>query len=218
METSYAMHGLIDKLTNNEITNILVIGLKNSGKTTVLKQLGDITSTEITKGFEVEEVEYKNTKFTSFPMGNPNFDKIRRSFYSKISGIIYILDCTNSQPSQIIYAYDELAVILKAEELTAKPLLLAANKYDLKKLSFFEIADNFNYRRLGIIRRTYTQHTMGTTGAGLLEGLEWLFGTIEGIRARNRKVVEESAHEDVHVPTSILSTAVAFVTGFFRKP
>ena len=49
---------------------ILMVGLDNAGKTTILYKLkiGEVVTTIPTIGFNVENVEYKNLKFTVWGM------------------------------------------------------------------------------------------------------------------------------------------------------
>ena len=62
---------LIDRFFPSTPCRILMIGLDNAGKTTVLYKLklGEVVTTIPTIGFNVETVEYKNVSFTVWDVG-----------------------------------------------------------------------------------------------------------------------------------------------------
>ena len=70
---------------------ILMMGLDNAGKTTILykSKLGEVVSTIPTIGFNVETVEYKNICFTVWDVGGQ--DKIRplsTHYYHNMQAVI----------------------------------------------------------------------------------------------------------------------------------
>ncbi|KAK6544615.1 hypothetical protein TWF694_001303 [Orbilia ellipsospora] len=182
MEKQLEFSTLLQKLEDLEPIHFLVLGLKNSGKTTLLRLFGEITTFKHTKDFTVETVVYRNITFTSFPISNEEFKPLQRKYYASepgiplipIAGIIFLLDSTHSESQEIIDAYNDLAEVIHDDELWAVPLLIAANKSDLNKLCYFHISSNFNHRRLSTRRKNRIHNITGTTGAGLHAGLEWL--------------------------------------------
>lgn len=56
---------ILSRLFGNKEAKILILGLDNAGKTTILYrlQLDEVVDTVPTLGFNVETVEYKNIKF-----------------------------------------------------------------------------------------------------------------------------------------------------------
>merc|ERR1711972_243447 len=74
---------------------ILMGGLDAAGKTTLLYKLhlGEVVTTIPTIGFNVEEVEYKNIRFTVWDIGGQ--DRIRRlwrHYYAGTHGVIFVID------------------------------------------------------------------------------------------------------------------------------
>ena len=57
--------------TTKKDQRILLLGLDNAGKTTIIYKLklGDLVNTLPTIGFNVETVEYKNLRFTMWDVG-----------------------------------------------------------------------------------------------------------------------------------------------------
>ncbi|XP_064988988.1 ADP-ribosylation factor 1-like isoform X1 [Musa acuminata AAA Group] len=62
---------LFSSLFGNREARILVLGLDNAGKTTILYrlQMGEVVSTIPTIGFNVETVQYNNVKFQVWDLG-----------------------------------------------------------------------------------------------------------------------------------------------------
>merc|ERR1719497_163195 len=88
---------------------ILMVGLDNAGKTTILYKLklGEIVNTIPTIGFNVESVEYKNINFTVWDVGGQ--DKIRplwRHYFEGTNGLIFVVDSNDRERTED--ARDEL--------------------------------------------------------------------------------------------------------------
>ena len=86
---------LIDRFFSSSPCRILMIGLDNAGKTTVLYKLklGEVVTTIPTIGFNVETVVYKNLKFQVWDLGGQT--SIRpywRCYYTNTDAIIYVVD------------------------------------------------------------------------------------------------------------------------------
>ena len=83
---------LIDRFFPKTPSKILMVGLDNAGKTTVLYKLklGEVVTTIPTIGFNVETVEYKNISFTVWDVGGQ--DKIRPLWrhYFQVQIVLYL--------------------------------------------------------------------------------------------------------------------------------
>ena len=62
---------LFDSIFGKKEMRILMLGLDAAGKTTILYKLklGEVVSSVLAIGFNVETVEYKNIKFTVWDVG-----------------------------------------------------------------------------------------------------------------------------------------------------
>ena len=123
---------LIDRFFPSSPCRILMIGLDNAGKTTVLYKLklGEVVTTLPTIGFNVETVEYKSISFTVWDVGGQ--DKIRplwRHYFQNTEGLIFVVDSNDRE--RIAEARDELNRMLAEDELREAVLLVFANKQDL---------------------------------------------------------------------------------------
>ncbi|KAI9515977.1 hypothetical protein NQZ68_020505 [Dissostichus eleginoides] len=85
---------------------------------------------ELTIGFNVETVTYKNVKFNVWDVGGQ--DKIRplwRHYYTGTQGLIFVVDCADRD--RIDEARQELHRIINDREMRDAIILIFANKQDL---------------------------------------------------------------------------------------
>src|SRR5210317_1688716 len=97
---------------------ILVLGVDNAGKTTILYrlQVGTVVSTIPTIGFNVETVTHKNVKFQVWDLGGQT--SIRpywRCYYPNTQAIIYVVD--SSDVERVGTSREEFHALLEEEEL-----------------------------------------------------------------------------------------------------
>ncbi|KAL9168272.1 hypothetical protein ABFS82_04G004600 [Erythranthe guttata] len=158
---------------------ILMIGINDAGKTTILYKLklGEIVTTIPTVGFNMETVEYNNINFSLWDVGGQ--EKIRplwRHFYADTKGIIFVVDSSNRD--RIVEARNELHKMLTDDELRDAVVLVFANKQDLPNaMNDAEITDKLALGSLGE-RHWHVQSTCATSGEGLHEGLDWLSNNV----------------------------------------
>merc|ERR1711934_507077 len=170
---------LFAKLGYKKEMRILMVGLDNAGKTTVLykPKLGEVVTTIPTIGFNVETVEYKNISFTVWDVGGQT--KIRplwRHYFQNTQGLIFVVDSNDRE--RIGEARDELHKMLNEDDLRDAVLLVFANKQDLPNaMPCAEITDKLGLNSLRQ-RHWYIQSTCATSGEGLYEGLDWLSNNI----------------------------------------
>merc|ERR1711998_547636 len=171
---------LFDSLFGGKEMRILMVGLDAAGKTTILYKLklGEIVTTIPTIGFNVETVDYNNTKFTVWDVGGQ--DKIRplwRHYSQNTQGLIFVVDSNDSD--RINEAREELMRMLAEDDLRDAVLLVFANKQDLPNaMRAAEITDKLGLHTLRS-RTWYIQATCATSGDGLYEGLDWLSGKLK---------------------------------------
>eukprot|EP00486_Rosalina_sp_Unknown_P005461 CAMPEP_0201565658 /NCGR_PEP_ID=MMETSP0190_2-20130828/4933_1 /ASSEMBLY_ACC=CAM_ASM_000263 /TAXON_ID=37353 /ORGANISM="Rosalina sp." /LENGTH=185 /DNA_ID=CAMNT_0047983407 /DNA_START=27 /DNA_END=584 /DNA_ORIENTATION=- len=169
---------VIDALFGKQEAGVLMIGLDAAGKTTILYKLklGEIVTTIPTIGFNVETLEYKNLKFTVFDVGGQ--DKIRplwRHYYENANAIIFVVDSADLEriDDGDDCALKELQKVLEEPQLRDVPLLVLANKQDLKRaMSVSQLSQKLGLTRLK--RQWKIQSTVATQAQGLYEGLDWL--------------------------------------------
>jgi small GTP-binding protein len=153
---------------------ILMLGLDNSGKTTILYKLkiADVLTTIPTIGFNIEEIRYKKLCMKVWDVGGQ--DRIRllwHHYFEQASALIFVVD--SSDERRLKEARDELHNILKTKEMSNKPVLIYNNKSDLNNsLPADHVIDDLNLPSLD--QPWLIQDCSAYEGVGLYEGLEWL--------------------------------------------
>lgn len=158
--------------------NVLVVGLDNSGKTTVMNHFKprNLKVQEIvpTVGFSVEKFDLKNLKITAFDMsGQGRYRGLWEHYYRGVEGIVYVIDSSDSL--RLVVAKDELDTMLIHPDLQGKmvPILFLANKIDLPdSMSATRIAQVLGLESLA--NPWSIQASNAITGQGLEEGISWL--------------------------------------------
>ena len=161
--------------SNNGDFRILMLGLDEGGKTTILYQLkiGEVVKTIPTIGFNAELFEYKGINLTLWDIGGT--DKIRvlwKLYYKDTNVIIFVVD--SNDKNRIDEASRELKNVLNEEELIDCPILVLANKQDLRSsFSPDEITEKLGMKQIKG-RKWLVQGASAVTGQGLKEGLDWI--------------------------------------------
>jgi ADP-ribosylation factor-like protein 1 len=112
-------------LWSSKEIRILILGLDNAGKTTLLYRLkiGEVVTTIPTIGFNVESVSYKNLNFNVWDLGGQT--SIRpywRCYYSNTAAVVFVVDSTDIE--RLGTAAEELSAMLGEEELRDAALLV----------------------------------------------------------------------------------------------
>jgi len=154
---------------------ILMLGLDNAGKTTLLYKLkrGERVDAIPTIGFNVESVQFRNVNFTVWDVGGQ--DKIRplwKYYFHNAQGLIFVVDSNDRE--RLAEARDELQRLLGEDELRDVKVLVFANKQDLPHaVDMSEVTEKLGLATLRA-QQWYLQGCCSTTGEGLHEGLDWL--------------------------------------------
>merc|ERR1719482_243120 len=113
---------LSDMLTggSSSKSRILVVGLDNSGKSTIIQYLKPkkavLPEVVPTVGFQVEEFTKNGLAFTVFDMsGQGRYRNLWEHYYKDVGGIIFVIDSTDK--IRMCVAKDELETMLAHEHL-----------------------------------------------------------------------------------------------------
>eukprot|EP01039_Chlorochromonas_danica_P010961 gene10961-12187_t len=160
---------------SDQEARLLVLGLDNSGKTTILKKLSDEDISQImpTQGFNIKSLMHDGFKLNVWDIGGQK--SIRpywRNYYDQTDALVYVIDSADRRRMEETSV--ELQQLLDEEKLSHVPLLVLANKQDLlNALSPAEITAELNLNEL----RDRTWNILpcsAKTGEGLQESMEWL--------------------------------------------
>ncbi|DBA74648.1 hypothetical protein WJX82_006477 [Trebouxia sp. C0006] len=159
---------------------ILVLGLDNAGKTTILKKLSeeDITTVTPTQGFHIKSLNHEGFKLNVWDIGGQK--SIRpywRNYFDHTDGFVFVID--SSDRKRLQETADELAQLLQEDKMQGVPLVVLANKQDLiNALRAAEIADSLSLPAIRD-RPWQIQPCCAKTGEGLKEGMEWLIKQVQ---------------------------------------
>lgn len=173
------MSKLFNGLLGNKEVRVLILGLDNAGKTTILYklQMGEVVTTVPTIGFNVETVKYKNLRFQVWDLGGQT--SIRpywRCYYQNTNAVIYVIDSADGE--RLGTAKQELMAMLEEEELKDAALMVFANKQDLpNSLPSDAIAEKLGLGSLKN-RNWAIFKTSAIKGDGLFEGFDWLVASL----------------------------------------
>jgi small GTP-binding protein len=109
---------------------ILLLGLDNAGKTSILFQMRDkeFKETVPTVGLNIEHIHYKRYSLTMWDVGG-QATKLWKHYFDHINGIIFVIDSTDEE--KLLFASEELNRIMRDESLAGVPILMFYNKCDI---------------------------------------------------------------------------------------
>lgn len=154
---------------------ILILGLDNSGKTSILYKLkNDGTYTTIpTIGFNVETVEFNLITMVIWDIGGR--DRIRslyKHYYRDTNAVVFVIDSLDKDRIQEVK--EEIHKMNEDELLKDVPFLIFANKQDLPNcMNVTEIFEKLNLYDLKV-RKWHLQQCSAINGDGLIEGFNWV--------------------------------------------
>jgi len=161
---------------------ILILGLDNAGKTTILRKFsGEPTDTvEPTLGFNIKTVEHRSYKLNIWDVGGQRTIRAYwRNYFESTDGLVWVID--SSDRMRMEQCRDELYSLLQQEKLSGASLLILANKQDLfDAMSAEEIVSALGLRTHDAFsgRHWSIYACSAVEGEGLVEGIDWLVNDI----------------------------------------
>uniref|UniRef100_A0A7S2V202 ADP-ribosylation factor-like protein 6 n=1 Tax=Fibrocapsa japonica TaxID=94617 RepID=A0A7S2V202_9STRA len=158
---------------------ILIVGLDNSGKTTLINHIKPkkATTFEVTPtvGFQVEEFSKNNLNFTIFDMsGQARYRSLWEHYYRDVQAIMFVLDSTDR--IRLCVAKDELETMMAHEDVSSTniPILFFANKMDLPgAMTPLDCMQELELENVGD-KPWHITASNALTGEGVDEGITWL--------------------------------------------
>ncbi len=159
----------------NRNFKILMLGLDNAGKTTVLYQLlnggspptlpANEETVQLTRrvSFTIHDVGFQQ------PITRASLDNLFQDNHCQdLDGLIFVID--SSDQSRFEVAKRILRRILSSHDMTGVPVVVFANKQDLPQaVSPLEVTNS-----LSLSQVRHVQGTSATDGSGLTEGMRQL--------------------------------------------
>ena len=153
---------------------IIILGIQNAGKTTILYRLaiGQLIKTTPTIGSNVEEISYNNIKLQAWDLGGQESTRsLWNVYYVNTDAIIYVIDTHDENYDD---SKSQFYKLLENETLKNAVILIYANKQDLPGAK--NVADIIQIYGLDTIKDHiwHIQPCSAQTGEGLITGMKWL--------------------------------------------
>mmetsp|Transcript_45511 Transcript_45511/g.106918 ORF Transcript_45511/g.106918 Transcript_45511/m.106918 type:complete len:182 (+) Transcript_45511:225-770(+) len=159
---------------------IVILGLDNAGKSTLLHKLCDnqLRSFVPTVKAHSRTFSLGKIKFTAWDLGgHEQVRELWEEYYSGADAVIFMVD--SADRGRLGEAKRELGKILEVEEMAGVPILVLANKNDLHGSAgigelggLLGVEDAVDARDLEVFSCSLV------SGAGYLEGFQWLSARI----------------------------------------
>lgn len=195
---------------------VVVQGLRNSGKTTILTRLnlGRLEYPKHSQGIQVETVCFNNVTIKAWRVGDHSTARPAwwRDFYLEAQALIFVVDA--SDPATLDHARHQLHLTLREPHLSDCAVLVYANKQDIYGAES-ELRDKLDL--LHLHQRWRVQPCVATTGDGLYEGLDWLSSVLAD--AAPKKITKaplqyfDDDEERVETAFDCLAAPIAVVFG-----
>ncbi|WPT14472.1 ADP-ribosylation factor-like protein 2 [Picochlorum sp. SENEW3] len=169
---------IIRKVKRNEREiRILLVGLDNAGKTTIVKKLcgEDISTVSPTLGFQIKTVHRGGYALNIWDIGGQkSLRSYWRNYFEKTDALIWVVD--SADVVRMRDCEEELHKLLKEERLSGATLLVLANKQDMKgSLSVRDIEKGeLKLDTLDANRHWAIYGSSAVTGQGLDNAFDWL--------------------------------------------
>ena len=129
----FILSKIIEFFTKNRNNfKIIILGMQNAGKTTILYRLslGQLVKTTPTIGSNVEELSYNNVKFQAWDLGGQESTRsVWDVYYMNTDAIVYVIDSHDDEYFE--ESKLQFHKLLEHPTLKNTTILIFANKQDL---------------------------------------------------------------------------------------
>ncbi|XP_019879660.1 ADP-ribosylation factor-like protein 2 [Aethina tumida] len=158
---------------------LLMLGLDNAGKTTILKRFNGepIDTISPTLGFNIKTLEHKGFKLNIWDIGGQkSLRSYWRNYFECTDGLVWVVDSADKR--RLEDCKHELYILLQEERLAGATLLIFANKQDLPGACSMD-----ELKEILELDSIKTHHWMiipcsAVTGDNLLKGVDWIVSDI----------------------------------------
>ncbi|KAK6633446.1 hypothetical protein RUM44_004053 [Polyplax serrata] len=185
---------------------LLLVGLDNSGKTTIARRLAGepIDSVVPTVGFSVVTLRQKGCRVSLYDLGGgPQIRDIWHRYYADAHGVIFVVDAIAVE--RLEECRQVLQNLLRHSQISGKPILLLANKQDVDgALDEIDVVDHLNLEKLVNEQKCPTLVELCSAlqfskkiDIGIDNGYKWLIrGIIRDYPTLNNRVLRDLAKEE----------------------
>lgn len=171
------LHTILKKLKRKEKeVRILILGLDNAGKTTIVKKLnGEDTNTiSPTLGFNISTLMHNDFNLNLWDVGGQkSIRSYWKNYFDSTDALIWVVD--SADRLRIRDCRAELHGLVQEEQLAGATVLILANKQDLEgSLSCEQIAKQLDLEPIRSTHHCLILPCSALTGDNLLKGMNWL--------------------------------------------
>ncbi|RKP01680.1 hypothetical protein CXG81DRAFT_29693 [Caulochytrium protostelioides] len=189
------LSGLYKQWTTKERYNVLVIGLDNAGKTTLLEKIKQIYNhvpglppekIGPTVGLNIGRIVWQGAQLCFWDLGGQTaLQQLWDKYYAECHGIIFVVDSCDSD--RIKEVHDVLAQVVTTHDTEGVPILMLANKQDAPRaLRLHDIKEVFNPLAVELdARDSKVLGISALCGEGVSESVDWM-GTRLFLNKRHR--------------------------------
>ncbi|KIV86663.1 hypothetical protein PV11_02260 [Exophiala sideris] len=154
---------------------ILMLGLDNAGKTTIVKKVmnEDVNTVSPTLGFIIKTIDFQGYKLNIWDVGGQKtIRSYWRNYFEKTDALIWVVDATDRL--RIDDCKAELKGLLLEERLAGSSLLVFLNKTDVVGgMSVEEVTKALDLENI-LTHRWVVVPCSAMTGQNLEKGLSWV--------------------------------------------
>ncbi|KIW34194.1 uncharacterized protein PV07_00989 [Cladophialophora immunda] len=154
---------------------ILMLGLDNAGKTTIVKKImnEDVNTVSPTLGFIIKTIDFQGYKLNIWDVGGQKtIRSYWRNYFEKTDALIWVVDATDRL--RMDDCKTELKGLLLEERLAGASLLVFLNKTDVAGgMTKEEVTQLLDLKRI-LTHRWIVVPCSAMTGENLEKGLDWV--------------------------------------------
>ena len=172
----FILSKIIEFFTKNRNNfKIIILGMQNAGKTTILYRLslGQFIKTTPTIGSNVEELTYNNVKFQAWDLGGQSTTRsVWDVYYMNTDAVVFVIDSQDDEFSED--SKEEFHKLILNPNLKNALILIFANKQDLPGAKpINKIIEDYELNK--IKNHIWNiQPCSAVKGDGLINGIKWL--------------------------------------------
>ena len=160
---------------NRNNFKIIILGIQEAGKTTILYRLslGQLVKTTPTIGSNVEELTYNNVKFQAWDLGGQESTRtVWDVYYMNTDAVVYVIDSQDDDNFEI--SKSEFHKVIANQNLKNSVILIFANKQDLPGAkNINKIVEDYEFNKIKN-HIWHIQPCSAVKGDGLVNGIKWL--------------------------------------------
>ncbi|KAI9246845.1 ADP-ribosylation factor family-domain-containing protein [Sporodiniella umbellata] len=178
------LSGFYNYITRKEEYYVLIIGLDNAGKTTLLERIKSIfmgvaglhpDKIAPTVGLNIGRVDIKSSRINFWDLGGQvELQPIWERYYKECHAIVFVVDSTD--PKRLEECRDIFEKMITNDAVEGVPVLMLANKQDVEgALRVEEIKEVFNKIAIKLgARDSRVLPISALKGNGIEEAANWL--------------------------------------------